>query len=266
MMPVAHCAAGLSHLPASPMGTRQPFTPFFRGKELGTTVEQLLVWLWDTVAEPVLDLLLPDGPAAGDPLPRLWWSPGSLLGFLPLHASGRHTRTATVLDRTISSYTPAVRALRHARAARGLVSGDRRVLAVAMPETFARIGPWPVPHHVLAIRPQQAVLPVHEQAAMSGWTRPRQRNSRKPPSTADRRPPRAWANERQATASRVHVYDHRAAGDHVVRQGDEDGVALAVRQHVVEHAATCDHREGRVPPAPGRCAPRPWWAKAPVWA
>ncbi|TJZ57077.1 CHAT domain-containing protein [Streptomyces piniterrae] len=85
---------------------------------LHTTLE----WLWDVAAEPVLRALGHHGPpAAGGDWPRVWWAPGSLLGRLPLHAAGHHgdpedaPERRTVLDRVVSSYTPTVGALRHAR-------------------------------------------------------------------------------------------------------------------------------------------------------
>jgi hypothetical protein len=53
----------------------------------------ILGWLWDTVAGPVLDRLGITGPPGeGEPWPRLWWCPSGLLSFLPLHAAGHHGR------------------------------------------------------------------------------------------------------------------------------------------------------------------------------
>ena len=57
----------------------------------------------------------------GKPWPRVWWVPGGLLSLLPIHAAGHHTNPPdpgrrTVLDWVISSYTPTVGALAHARA------------------------------------------------------------------------------------------------------------------------------------------------------
>ncbi|MFD0316249.1 CHAT domain-containing protein [Streptomyces flavalbus] len=104
--------------------------------------EDLLPWLWDTVAEPVLDRLGLTGPLPAHPAdaPRLWWIPCGPLAHFPLHAAGRHLQTPrrTVMDRVVSSYAPTVRALAHARARQsgGERSGRRpRMLAVAMPET-----------------------------------------------------------------------------------------------------------------------------------
>ena len=83
------------------------------------TLSQVLEWLWDVAAEPVLrhlGYLRP--PAPGQPWPRVWWATGGLLGLLPIHAAGYHRQqgaAATVLDRVVSSYTPTVRALAYAR-------------------------------------------------------------------------------------------------------------------------------------------------------
>ena len=114
---------------------------------------RILEWLWEAAAEPVLDALAALGETIppdqdGAPLPRVWWAPGGLLGLLPLHAAGFHTdpagaRRRTVLDRVVSSYTPTVRALRHARGRRHGQPGPSRSLIVAMPTTP---GGKPLPH------------------------------------------------------------------------------------------------------------------------
>jgi hypothetical protein len=114
---------------------------------------RVLGWLWDVLAGPVLDRLGVTGPPrAGQPWPRLWWCTSGLLSFLPLHAAGHHdTRhdaaPTTGIDRVVSSYTPTIRALAHARRAHPPADdGDRgggagldrgRVVAVAMPHTPA---------------------------------------------------------------------------------------------------------------------------------
>jgi len=80
-------------------------------------IGDILEWLWDNAAGPVLHALGYDDPAGGDMAPRVWWAPGGLLSLLPLHAAGRHgsDAAASVLDRVVSSYTPTIRALRYAR-------------------------------------------------------------------------------------------------------------------------------------------------------
>ncbi|TCJ36592.1 CHAT domain-containing protein [Parafrankia sp. BMG5.11] len=113
-------------------------------------ITDMLGWLWDAVASPVLGRLGIIAPPEKDaPWPRVWWCVSGLLSFLPLHAAGRHdTRydaaPATVIDRVVSSYTPTVRALTHARRGNphstsgrddeGMPAGGR-VVAVAMPHT-----------------------------------------------------------------------------------------------------------------------------------
>ncbi|WP_371551505.1 CHAT domain-containing protein [Streptomyces sp. NBC_00554] len=110
------------------------------------TLVEVLQWLWDAAAGPVLEELghesVPavDGGDCEEKWPRVWWAPGGLLSLLPLHAAGYHTDSAddphrrTVMDRVISSYTPTVRALRYARE-RTLSPAAVRSLIVAMPTT-----------------------------------------------------------------------------------------------------------------------------------
>ena len=105
-------------------------------------LRQVLGWLWDNAAGPVLDALGYHGPPApGQRWPRLWWVPDWLLGLLPVHAAGHHTSPPdpagrTVMDRVISSYTPTIGALAHARTPRIAPPGAAsRSLIVAMPTT-----------------------------------------------------------------------------------------------------------------------------------
>ncbi|HEY4420758.1 MAG TPA: CHAT domain-containing protein, partial [Pseudonocardia sp.] len=98
-------------------------------------VRETLAWLWDVIAGPVLDVLGYTGsPRAGAPWPRVWWSPTGMLNFLPLHAAGHHDgHGRAVLDRVVSSYTPTLRALLHARSRPA--APDPALLAVALAET-----------------------------------------------------------------------------------------------------------------------------------
>ncbi|MFD5159381.1 CHAT domain-containing protein [Streptomyces hawaiiensis] len=90
--------------------------------------------LWRKVAAPVLAEL-----RVTDPSTRVWWVPTQALCRLPLHAAtaardasespGNGTVSPeSLVDRTVSSYTPTVTALHHARA-RG-ATPDRRSAAV----------------------------------------------------------------------------------------------------------------------------------------
>ncbi|MQA84254.1 MAG: CHAT domain-containing protein [Streptosporangiales bacterium] len=86
---------------------------------------QVLAWLWDSVTGPVLRHLgVPEGPAEDAAMPRVWWIPTGPLSVLPVHASA--------LDRVVSSYTPTVRALHHAR--RPAVPGGDGPLVVGINE------------------------------------------------------------------------------------------------------------------------------------
>lgn len=110
-----------------------------REQVVGATLD----WLWVAIASPVLDALGHQAQAAtepgGDSWPRVWWCPTGPLMTLPLHAAGRHRRDdatgAAVLDRVISSYTPALKTLVRARRTRDTTQNasddaDRRMLHV----------------------------------------------------------------------------------------------------------------------------------------
>ena len=111
-------------------------------KEAAETVFDTLEWLWDTIAEPVLNAAgltrpVPEGAPRGA-VPRLWWSASGPLAHLPLHAAGHHRAAElgdgrSVLDRVASSYTPSIRALRHARQAPVTRAARGPFLAVRQP-------------------------------------------------------------------------------------------------------------------------------------
>ncbi|MFD6586623.1 CHAT domain-containing protein [Streptomyces anulatus] len=101
------------------------------------TIHDTLEWLWDTAAGPVLgELGLTTEPPADRPWPRIWWAPVGSLSLLPLHAAGHHRDGGPdLLDRVVSSTTPTIRALGHARAGRRDERNEPRMLVVAMPHT-----------------------------------------------------------------------------------------------------------------------------------
>ncbi|MGI5292907.1 CHAT domain-containing protein [Nonomuraea polychroma] len=80
------------------------------------TVLATLEWLWEAVVQPVLGALaLTAGSGA---LSRVWWCPTGSLAMLPLHAAGRHRPGDSgewAGDYVVSSYTPTLHALLHAR-------------------------------------------------------------------------------------------------------------------------------------------------------
>jgi len=100
----------------------------------------VLGWLWDAVAEPVLSALgitgtggQPGGQPGGR-LPHVWWLPTGGLALLPLHAAGHHDGRPATPDLVVSSYTPTLNVLRHAR--RAAPGGPASApLVVTMPDT-----------------------------------------------------------------------------------------------------------------------------------
>lgn len=113
-----------------------PDCPRTRALEAQAVVRDTLDWLWTAVTGPVLGHLgLTAGPPPGQDPPRIWWSPGGPLGALPLHAAAPDGTGSGALDLVVSSYTPTVRALRHARAReQGRPAAAGRPLIVSVPE------------------------------------------------------------------------------------------------------------------------------------
>jgi hypothetical protein len=105
------------------------------------TLTDVLAWLWDEIADPVLTRLgLVSAPQPGQSWPRLWWCPTGLLTLLPLHAAGHYNEQGqpsgrAVMDRVVSSYTPTLRASLEARRPLESPPDDERILVVALAET-----------------------------------------------------------------------------------------------------------------------------------
>ena len=78
---------------------------------------EILEWLWDTVTEPILDMLGFTQTPSSRCWPHIWWIPTGLLAKFPIHAAGRHFESSsdTVLDRVISSYSSTVKTIIHSR-------------------------------------------------------------------------------------------------------------------------------------------------------
>ncbi|MFJ7181556.1 CHAT domain-containing protein [Streptomyces massasporeus] len=109
------------------------------------TVHDTLEWLWEHIAEPVLDRLAQDG---ADLPPRVWWCPTASLTSLPLHAAGRYPRggggtrpSVGVPHQVVSSYTTSLSSLVDAR--RPHTTTAPGLLAVAVTDTGRGHTPLP---------------------------------------------------------------------------------------------------------------------------
>ncbi|GAA4640609.1 CHAT domain-containing protein [Actinoallomurus vinaceus] len=146
-------------------------------------LSDVLGWLWDAIAEPVLAKLgyLAD-VADGKRWPRIWWCPCGPLTLLPIHAAGYHgAGRPSILNKVISSYTPTLRALIRARATPA-EARPARLLVVAMPQTpgdvdlpFARqertglVARFPDDRHTLLEGPTATRDAVRDALASHRW-------------------------------------------------------------------------------------------------
>ncbi|MFH0518506.1 CHAT domain-containing protein [Streptomyces sp. M41] len=99
---------------------------FARDVSLQATITATLTWLWESIADPVLNRLGLSTPVE-DPVTRLWWCPTGPLALLPLHAAQCRAETGAtgVLDRVVPSYTPTLRALHRRRDGARTAAVDR---------------------------------------------------------------------------------------------------------------------------------------------
>ena len=108
--------------------------------QTNASVTEILRWLWDTAAEPILSALgFTETPKSDDDWPHVWWIPVGPLSLFPIHAAGYHSESGrrTVLDRVISSYIPTAKALDHAanQLRRSSSMSSQTVLLVSMETT-----------------------------------------------------------------------------------------------------------------------------------
>jgi tetratricopeptide (TPR) repeat protein len=99
-----------------------------------TVLFDTLTWTWNVIVSPVLDAL--NRRSSKDKaLQRIWWCPTGPLTQLPLHAAGYHEGPEwhSCLDHVISSYTPTIRALQHARAQERLEGKPPHMLIASLP-------------------------------------------------------------------------------------------------------------------------------------
>ncbi|WP_460397306.1 CHAT domain-containing protein [Actinophytocola sediminis] len=138
---------------ALPAAVSRDLNAVEHGPDARDVLTSVLEWLWDNVVGPVLDQLgfhrTPSGHITG--WPRVWWAPAGRLGLLPLHAAGYHDdpdtpARRTAIDRVVSSYTPTIRALRHARRSPAIGRSPDSSLIVAMPTTPGLAGDGQLPH------------------------------------------------------------------------------------------------------------------------
>lgn len=218
------------------------------------SLTRLLAFLWNALAQPVLDdpqvarlLADPAAPRSLDGRPRLWWCPIGSLGLLPLHAAGAHphARAAhpadrlSVLDRVVSSYASSLTALRSARATPRLPP-DGGILTVALPDTPGR------PPLTLAddeIASVAAWAPGHEQLLGPDATRSRVMQRLR---SAD------WlhfvghaeqgAGPTGTSSGLLVTHDHLTAGAIGVADLLRDG---AVRRHWLAYLSACSTARGR---------------------
>ena len=102
------------------------------------TDHEVLEWLWDTIAAPVLGALNFTKTPVDSQWPRIWWIPTGPLAGLPLHAAGRHIdgSSDTVLDRAISSYSSSIQTLIYSRENRPKTAPKpHKVVLIAMQQT-----------------------------------------------------------------------------------------------------------------------------------
>lgn len=143
------------------------------------TLQEIMGWLWDTIAEPVLVTLGFTGPRPVDqPWPRLWWCPTGPLSLLPLHAAGRYEAGDTVLDRVVSSYTPTLRALAEARQDSPDATVLDRMLVVALADTP---GQAPLPAVAGEADLLTSLFPGDRHTLLEGSTATRERVSQELP-------------------------------------------------------------------------------------
>ncbi|CAG9982047.1 unnamed protein product [Clonostachys byssicola] len=78
---------------------------------------EILEWLWDYIASPILDALTFTQPPSDNNWLHIWWIPTGPLSKFPLHAAGRHEESSgdTVIDRVMSSYSPSIKAIINGR-------------------------------------------------------------------------------------------------------------------------------------------------------
>jgi len=115
-----------------------------RGKK-NKRYSQFLSCLWSSCVEAILQTIHNGTSATPHSLPRIWWIGVGIANYLPFHAAGDHSAKSTenTFHWAISSYTPTIKALAHARGRLSATArsrnGKAKLLIVTMPETPGEI-------------------------------------------------------------------------------------------------------------------------------
>lgn len=119
---------------------KQSDTPQDRGKK-NKRYGEFLRWLWLKCVQSILLVVHQGQRPRPNNLPRIWWIGVGVASSLPFHAAGDHSidSTENTLSWAISSYTPTIKALAHARRRLSKTSQGQKakpqLLMVAMPTT-----------------------------------------------------------------------------------------------------------------------------------
>lgn len=143
-------------------------------KQHRAAVRDVLAWLWEAVADPVLTALgITAAPATGTLLPRLRWSPTGPLTLLPLHAAEPpETPDMSVMARVISSYVPTLRLLGDFQGT--AVSAHRREGHLIVPVPHSSLmpknsleGAAREATHLASVLPEARLLPIEGVSALA---------------------------------------------------------------------------------------------------
>lgn len=101
---------------------------------------EILKWLWEVIAQPVLEMLELVQTPLNDCWSHMWWIPTGPLAKFPIHAAGYYSEglSDNVLDPAISSYSSSVKTLIHGRRHRLQITRTPRsenIILIAIPKT-----------------------------------------------------------------------------------------------------------------------------------
>jgi tetratricopeptide (TPR) repeat protein len=105
---------------------------------------QFLLWLWSKCVKIILQEVGDGRTPTSNNLSRIWWIGVGIANSLPFHAAGDHSvgSTENTFHWAISSYTPTIKALAHARerisTTARFQNDESKLLIVAMPKTLGK--------------------------------------------------------------------------------------------------------------------------------